>query len=323
MEHAVRLLSSIVPVLKQRSIKQLMRFPVLFCAFLLTTVVVPIGAETIVQDFTSKKSFDSFWNISTWGSADQQYSASNVKLDTANGWVRLKLSASPAGTKPVCGEITSKRSDFLYGSYRASIRFDSTPGGVVGWFVYKDEPDLHEIDVEYLTQDPKNIHFTLHHKETSVEYHKKRISFDPTAAFHEYRFDWYPEKVIYFIDGVHCDTLTTKVPDAACTIMLNLWSANIEGWGGNAPEKDMYMYIDYVHYFSEYAATSLLTRCNRLKADADFRMASKKLQLYRCNGQVLGELMPKVKGIAPGLFFEDQGTASTKQKIFVMSNGWH
>lgn len=281
-----------------------------------------VFAETLLHDFTSKKSFDSFWNISTWGNADQQYASANVKLDTVNGWVQLKLSASTSGIKPICGEITSKRTDFKYGSYRASIRFDSTPGAVVGWFVYKDEPDLHEIDVEYLTEDLKNIHFTLHHIETSVEHHKKRISFDPTDVFHEYRFDWYPDKVIYFIDGVHYDTLTTKVPDAACTIMLNLWSANIDGWGGSAPKKDTYMYVDYVHYFSEYAATSLLTKCNRKITIADSKVTFKQLPIYRCNGQVLRELTRTADVIAPGLFFEDGTTAQSKQKVYILYNGW-
>jgi beta-glucanase (GH16 family) len=215
-------------------------------------------AENIFQDFTSKKDFNAFWDISTWGNADQQYSAANVKIDTINGWVQLKLNASPQGTKPVCAEITSKRSNFLYGSYRTSIKFDSTPGAVVGWFVYKDEPDLHEIDVEFLTEDVKHIHFTLHHIQTSVDYKKKTIAFDPTAGFHEYRFDWYSNRVVYYIDGKAFDSLGVKVPDAACTIMLNLWSANIDGWGGPAPKKDTYMYIDYMHYYSDYSTATLL-----------------------------------------------------------------
>jgi beta-glucanase (GH16 family) len=178
-----------------------------------------------------------------------------VYLDTANGWVRLKINASPQGTKPVNGEITSKRNNFLYGSYRASIKFENIPGGVVGWFVYRTTTDIHEIDVEFLTEDIKNVHFTLHHVQTDVDYKKCRIDFDPTAAFHEYRFDWLANKVVYYIDGKKIDSLTKKVPDAACSIMLNFWSANIQDWGGPAPVKDTYMYVDYMRYYSD-AATS-------------------------------------------------------------------
>ncbi|HEX7511390.1 MAG TPA: glycoside hydrolase family 16 protein, partial [Chitinivibrionales bacterium] len=259
-------------------------------------------AETILQDFTGKKDFDAFWDISTWGDTAQQYSAANVKLDTVNGWVQLKLNASPKGTKPVCGEFTSKRSNFLYGSYRASIKFDSTPGAVVGWFVYKDVPDLHEIDVEYLTNDLKHIHYTLHHIQTDVDYKVDAINFNPTSGFHEYRFDWYSTKVVYYIDGKKTDSLFVKVPDATCTIMLNYWSANIADWGGPAPTKDTYMYIDYMHYYSDYGASSALPEIQRKNSMADFRPAPRRARLFKCNGRILntgstGEYPTPIPGI--------------------------
>jgi endo-1,3-1,4-beta-glycanase ExoK len=227
-----------------------------FLLLLLPGFLFPcVTAEEIRQEFNSRADFNAFWDISTWSDSEQKYSASNVYLDTASGWVRLKINASPQGTKPVNGEIASKRNNFLYGSYRASIKFDNIPGGVVGWFVYRTNEDLHEIDVEFLTEDIKNVHFTLHHVQTDVDYKKCRIDFDPTAAFHEYRFDWFANKVVYYIDGKKIDSLTKKVPDAACSIMLNFWSANIQDWGGPAPAKDAYMYVDYMRYYSD-ASTS-------------------------------------------------------------------
>jgi beta-glucanase (GH16 family) len=294
-----------------------------FCFACILIIAQTTAAETILQDFTSKKSFDSFWDISTWGNEVQQYSAANVKLDTVNGWVQLKLNASPPGTKPLCAEITSKRTNFLYGSYRASIKFDSTPGAVVGWFVYKDEPDLHEIDVEYLTDDIKHVHFTLHHIQTDVDYRKDAIRFDPTADFHEYRFDWYSNKVVYFIDGKSFDSLNVKVPDAACTIMLNLWSANIDEWGGPAPTKDTYMYIDYMHYYSDYSTRSLLPPNHQNKIQSDFRIVGndfgkktaflqnglQNTVLFRFNGQKV-----TMNGIAEGLQVPTPGVYLSNMK---------
>jgi endo-1,3-1,4-beta-glycanase ExoK len=278
-----------------------------FFIFCLVMITKTATAETIIQDFTSKSNFDAFWNISTWGNADQQYSAANVELDTVNGWVQLKLSASPPGTKPVCGEITSKRENFRYGSYRASIKFDRTPGAVVGWFVYKDVPDLHEIDVEYLTDDIKHIHFTLHHIRTDVDYRKDAIEFDPTAAFHEYRFDWYDNRVVYFIDGMKIDSLNVNVPDAACAIMLNYWSANIDGWGGPAPTKDTYMYIDYVHYYSDYSTKTLLPVKPQRKNPVDFKIVRQRKRLFKCNGQIVNFTGSR-EGLTlpvPGLYIMD------------------
>jgi len=276
------------------------------------------AAEEIRQEFTSKKDFTSFWNISTWSNDEQQYSKSNVVLDTVNGLVRLTISGTPAGARPVNGEITSRRTDFLYGSYRASIKFDGTPGGVVGWFVYRTTDDIHEIDVEYLTEDTKNIHFTLHHVTTNVDYKKLRISFDPTAAFHEYRFDWYPEKVVYFIDGDSVAVLTHNVPDASCSIMLNFWSANMPDWGGPAPTKDACMYVDYMRYYSDPATAasrkmsplfiSKPTDPARVNAAAAFNLLGRSLPSgipqatvrYAAPGQASGICILHRTGTAPG-----------------------
>jgi beta-glucanase (GH16 family) len=168
-----------------------------------------VTPETILQEFNSPSELTAFWDISTWGNDQVQYSSQNVTVK--NGMLVLRITASPQGVKPVCGEISSKRNDFLYGSYRASVRTENVPGGVTGWFVYKDEPDLHEIDIEFLTRDLSYCHFTLHHIQTGVDYQKVKIAFDPSAAFHEYRFDWYPDKVAYYIDSSLIATLTKKV----------------------------------------------------------------------------------------------------------------
>lgn len=289
--------------------------------FILSVLVIVqmAAAETIIEDFSSKKDFDAFWSSSTWGDEEQQYAAANVKLDTANGWVQLKLNASPAGVVPVGGEITSRRNDFRYGSYRASIRFDNTPGAVIGWFVYRDAPDLHEIDVEFLTNDIGHIHFTLHHIQTSVDYRKDAVSFDPTTSFHEYRFDWYKNRVVYYIDGIVFDSLGVKVPDTACTIMLNIWSANIDGWGGTAPVKDMYMYVDYMHYYSDYATPSRVPPAPPWKKRSDFRVVQQGSRVFTCNGRRVNlyEREAGQKKSASGLYLvETRGEAASVKVPF-------
>jgi len=163
------------------------------------------------------------------------------------------LSASVPGTKPVCAEIASRRNDFFYGTYRASIKMSSVPGAVVGWFTYLGKP-LNEIDVEFLTRDPRKAHFTLHHIRTGVDHATPNMPFDPSAAFHEYRFDWYTNRVEYYVDGKQYATLTNQVPDRPSRILLNHWSSNIPTWGGKAPTEDAVMLVDWVYFSSEYKA---------------------------------------------------------------------
>lgn len=218
----------------------------------LVFAALPLRAETIKQDFNSLEELKSFWDISTWADDSRSHSEKNVSV--AQGILSLKLNASPPGTRPVCGEIASKRADFRYGSYRASIRTSHVKGGVVGWFVYRDSP-LNEIDVEMLTKDNQDLHFTLHHIQTNVDYKLVKLAFDPAVDFHEYRFDWHPGSVDYFVDGKPIVSLSKQVPDQAAAMMLNHWSGNIAGWGGPAPLEDMYLEVDWVAYSSDFPAT--------------------------------------------------------------------
>jgi beta-glucanase (GH16 family) len=205
-----------------------------------------------LQTFDSAQELDATaWTASTWKNATRSHSPSNVTVK--DGVLALKLSASVPGTIPVCAEVSSRRKDFFYGTYRASIKMSSVPGAVVGWFAYLGNP-LNEIDVEFLTRDPRKAHFTLHHIRTGVDHAAPDMPFDPSAAFHEYRFDWYTNRVEYYVDGKQYATLTNQVPDRPSRIMLNHWSSNIPTWGGKAPTEDAVMLVDWVYFSSEYKA---------------------------------------------------------------------
>ena len=85
------------------------------------------------------------------------------------------------------------------------------------------------------------------------------LPFDPSAGFHEYRFDWYDGRVEYYIDGQLDATLTKDVPDTPSRLLLNHWSGNIPTWGGEAPATDAQMQVDWVYYSPDYVAPPGLT----------------------------------------------------------------
>ena len=224
------------------------------CALAPTISTQAQNTEPAVPDFL--QTFDSAqeldgtaWIASAWKNATRAHSPSNVTVN--DGVLALKLSASVAGEIPVCAEVASRRKDFFYGTYRASIKMSSVPGAVVGWFTYLGKP-LNEIDVEFLTRDPRKAHFTLHHIRTGVDHATSDVPFDPSAGFHEYRFDWHTNRVEYYVDGKQYATLTNQVPDRPSRIMLNHWSSNIPTWGGKAPTDDAVMLVDWVYFSSDY-----------------------------------------------------------------------
>ena len=212
------------------------------------TATPPVPA--FLQTFDSAQELDpAAWTASGWKNSTRAHSPANVTVK--DGVLALKLSVSGPGTIPVCAEVASRRKDFFYGTYRASIKMSSVPGAVVGWFTYLGNP-LNEIDVEFLTRDPKKAHFTLHQIRTDVDHATADMPFDPSAAFHEYRFDWYTNRVDYYVDGRKYATLTNQVPDRPSRIMLNHWSSNLPMWGGKAPTEDAVMLVDWVYFSSEY-----------------------------------------------------------------------
>ena len=212
---------------------------------------VPSPPDTFVQTFDSMKDVEASWTMSSWTGANRTHSPANVNVK--DGILELTLSGSTPGTKPVCAEVVSRKSDFFYGTYRASIKMTNKPGAVVGWFTYRGNP-LNEIDVEFLTRDPLLAHFTLHHIQTGVDHGNKTLSFDPSAAFHEYRFDWYQDRVEYYVDNEPAAILKNKVPDQPSRLLLNHWSGNIPTFGGPAPTEDVTMLVDWVYYSSDYRA---------------------------------------------------------------------
>ena len=207
-----------------------------------------------LQTFDSAADLDAAWTLSSWANDNRAHSPANVKVN--NGILELTLSATAPGAKPMCAEVASRRRDFFHGTYRASIKMSKVPGAVVGWFTYLGNP-LNEIDVEFLTRDPRKAHFTLHHIRTGVDHATPEMPFDPSEAFHEYRFDWYADRVEYYVDGKQYATLTKEVPDTPSRLMLNHWSGNIPAWGGPAPTEDAVMLVDWVYYSSEYRAPAI------------------------------------------------------------------
>jgi beta-glucanase (GH16 family) len=212
------------------------------------------------QTFDSMQDVEAAFTLSSWSNTNRTHSPANVTVE--DGVLELKLSGSAPGTLPVCAEIASRRNDFHYGTYRAAIKMSKVPGAVVGWFTYLGRP-LNEIDVEFLTREPRLARFTLHHVQTGVDHGRKEVAFDPSAAFHEYRFDWHKDRVDYFIDGEPAATLTKQIPDMPSRLMLNHWSGNIPTFGGPAPTEDAVMQVDWVYYSPDFTPPSGLTVSTR------------------------------------------------------------
>ncbi|KAL8898976.1 MAG: hypothetical protein Q9207_006429 [Kuettlingeria erythrocarpa] len=160
-------------------------------------------------------------------------------------------------------EMTTNRTDILYGSFRTGLKLTGTPGTCGAFFWYLD--DAHEIDMEFLSSQfnasshPVNL---VLQSEDSVAagfnagktdgFSVHQLPFDPSGGFHEYRFDWFQDRVDFYADGVLLTTLSgAGVPDSPGHLMLSHWSNGDPMWSGGPPEKDAVMTVNYVKgYFN-------------------------------------------------------------------------
>ena len=160
------------------------------------------------------------------------------------------------------GELRTKES-YLYGRFEARFKSAQGDGLVSSFFTYQDHlidgsHIWNEIDFEILgrwnnvvsmnTITPGN---SSHLRENYIE------DFNPHANYHDYAFEWTPDYVAWFVDGVehyrqdlpkHNHIATLK---HAQKIMMNLWVPVYEDWVGKWVEDIMprFAYYDHVSYY--------------------------------------------------------------------------
>ncbi|ROT38855.1 concanavalin A-like lectin/glucanase [Sodiomyces alkalinus F11] len=205
------------------------------------------------------------------GPLGEQFSRNNVDTvvegsgsDQAPGLRMFVRNSTVDGMVPVA-EVDSTRQEIQWGSFRVSMQVPDVAGTCAAFFWYHN--DTQEIDLEFLTKefDPGNNTFPLnlvvHSLESQADdydpveagsFVKVQLPFNPTTAFHEYRFDYLPGRIIFYADG---DTIAEMdgpgVPTAGGHLILQHWSSGNPLWSGGPPTEDAVLNIRYVKaYFN-------------------------------------------------------------------------
>lgn len=186
-------------------------------------------------------------------------------------------STATAGSLIGASELVTNRSDILYGSFRAGMKVTPVNGTCSAFFFYRN--DTQEIDVELLSaQQQQSSHianlvlqstqslqagFNAAGTPSFLPYH---LPFDPTAGFHEYRYDWTPTAVSFYADGLLLDTMTAPadIPSSPGSIHLSHWSNGDPAWSGGPPASDAVLTISYFKaYFNTSADTAAPATCGQ------------------------------------------------------------
>ncbi|KAF2439790.1 glycoside hydrolase family 16 protein [Karstenula rhodostoma CBS 690.94] len=210
------------------------------------------------------------------GSYGKSFSIANVELNplkNAQAWSGDSINGGDAGLKLwvrgdhsqgyVGGaEVATVRNDTLYGSYRVGMKLSAETGtcGAFFWFYNNSQ----EIDMEFLSkqfnesqgtvqlvlQSPQSVRNGYDASRTAG-YQIQHLPFRPDEQFHEYRFDWTPGSVIFYVDGKVMHEMTENVPSEPGHMFLNHWSNGDPLWSAGPPAADTSMTVSYIKaYFN-------------------------------------------------------------------------
>ena len=167
---------------------------------------------------------------------------SNVRF--ADGTMTLSLTGS--GGSYVGAEYRSGAT-FSYGYYSVSMRAAKCPGVISSFFTYIGRPTWDEIDIEFLGHDTTIVQFNYYTNGVGGHEYYYNLGFDASEGFHEYGFDWQPDSITWYVDGVPVYKATIDIPSHAGHIMMNLWNVheNVSNWAGRFDETQLPVYAAY------------------------------------------------------------------------------
>lgn len=191
----------------------------------------------IVEDFDTLDR--DVWDVTAKDLGRGRIEPGNVSVEDDR--LEIKL---PADTLDG-GELQSRKL-CQYGTYRARIKTADAPSSITGFFLYR-EPDLqNELDIEIFNDPSGRILFTTYAGGEETNNVERELPFDPTEDFHEYRFDFYPGRAEFYVDGELMHSFTEGLPQDPMYLYVNAWFPT---WlAGERPEKDSYVYVDWIRH---------------------------------------------------------------------------
>jgi beta-glucanase (GH16 family) len=179
-----------------------------------------------------------------------QHHLGRSQIDPANATISgglLKL-AVPAGTTN--GAELRTRSTYGYGSYRARIRTANAPSSVTAIFLYVPPDYASEIDIEiYNTPSNGTARLSTYSGGTLTHTHEYELPFDPTLTSREYRIDYRPGTVSFYVDGSMIQTWTDGIPTQPMNLYLNAWFP--EWLAGTVSPQPHVALVDSVEYTAD------------------------------------------------------------------------
>lgn len=170
--------------------------------------------------FANTDEFDmldnSFWGLSDKKLNDTTFTPNNIMVQ--KGVLNIKLS------KDVLfgGEIYSVDKQG-YGIYEIRMKVPNVPSSITGFFMYYP-PDFHsEIDMEVFNDSSGKLLLTTYADGKVSNESVIQLGFDPTQNFHDYRFEYSENQVVFYVDDKIVGIFDNGIPKNNMQLMINCW----------------------------------------------------------------------------------------------------
>lgn len=176
----------------------------------------------------------------------------------------LVCALSPRLASAVSSAELYTSESYGYGRIEARVQYAPGDGVVSSFFMWKDGSEVagtfwNELDFEKVGADCRLETNPIYGKPAANHSQKHALALDMCQSFHTYAYEWTPEAIVWFVDGMEIRRETGTAAQAyaenapaGMQIRLNLWPGDAT-FGGNFDPAilPVHEYVDWVQ-FSKY-----------------------------------------------------------------------
>lgn len=181
----------------------------------------------------------------------------NITFNDQKMQLTIAKDPEPKDNIPYSGSEYRSKDHYGYGRYEASIKAIKNDGVITSLFTYtgpSENAPWDEIDVEILGKDTTKVQFNYFTDGKGEHEYVYDLGFDASEGFHDYAFEWYEDRIVWYVDGQTAYTADKDIPVTPGKIMVNTWCAKgVDGWTKKFDDSDLpltaeYGYISYTPF---------------------------------------------------------------------------
>jgi hypothetical protein len=191
---------------------------------------------------------DPVFTASNHGNAESFYGGDwkPENIAARNGGAFLEVRREKSGGLPYTAAEMQSAETYGYGLYETVMQPARGSGLVTAFFTFTGawfgEPH-DEVDIEFLGSDTTKIHFNYFRNGKSIKPATFDLPFDAASKPHLYAFEWRPDGITWFVDGVALyatEAGDAAIPVTAGKVMFSAWTGKpkMEGWHGKPLFRD-------------------------------------------------------------------------------------